>query len=629
MRITPQFKRDLRSRSIALPVPLTISMPIADLFCNWLEVNGSEWTIDRFKSIKLDLIRSQAGLPKVSVWVAKSKSGFFKGPFGALERFAFNERRLDFAVQLLQMFTLLIAPGVTPKQEEKFLSGVLCAPPSERDLEDAFDFVKCGFKKAQLRKVRFLKGAKPLMDRPYSPGRRAPTPSGSSTEVKGIIDSLDFLFNCHMGRRHYTKFKPFYDEVMEGLDWYKEYQNIKAGSNPCWNDSGTFVVGRIGLIQEPGYKLRAVANPGRVFQQVLEPIGDVLYGTLARACPWDCTFDQSKSFPVLQQALSEGKVVHSIDLSGATDYFPLSLQMEVLKGLFPSDACDLFNEIATATWLYQGAGIQWQRGQPLGLYPSFGLFALTHGLLLLGMLGKVVYDNQFFILGDDVVILDNELAASYNSLMAKIGCPISGSKSLVSTSICEFGGKIITKGRITPQYKWRSISDDSFIDIARNLGPRSLRLFKPRQLKILKYLSDIPESVGGFGWNPEGLPLGDRLQKAKWLFEDEEPQERTMSYTGRNLQILYESDNFTQACMWSSLDENLTMALTCDLDQRSIALTRSCISESLIPWYMILGKNIDQVFIDSSTICDLPVNMVRERSTSLSQWERKVNRYRR
>jgi hypothetical protein len=45
-------------------------------------------------------------------------------------------------------------------------------------------------------------------------------------------------------------------------------------------------IGKIGFIQEPGYKLRAVANPNRVYQLSLEPMAEQLQRVLHEHCSW-------------------------------------------------------------------------------------------------------------------------------------------------------------------------------------------------------------------------------------------------------------------------------------------------------------------------------------------------------
>ena len=86
MSILYSTNRDLSSRAIATGVPRNISFPILGLFLKWVDCSGEEWTVDRFKAIKLDAIRVQAGLPPVSAWIAKNKHGRLKGHVGSLLR---------------------------------------------------------------------------------------------------------------------------------------------------------------------------------------------------------------------------------------------------------------------------------------------------------------------------------------------------------------------------------------------------------------------------------------------------------------------------------------------------------------------------------------------------------------
>jgi len=262
--------------------------------------------------------------------------------------------------------------------------------------------------------------------------------------------------------------------------------------------------------------------------------------------------------------------------------------------------------------------ISWRRGQPLGLYPSFGSFALTHGVLLLGLL-KEPYKGQFYILGDDVVILDDAIAHSYRELLASLGCPISETKSLTSNSLCEFGGKILTSQSVIPQFKWRVISDDSFLDLVRNLGCRAVKLLRARQRAVVQKLSSLPECLGGFGWNPKGIPLEERLQEHSWIFDPESPNSRMMSYTGPSIRNLMNSESYTRARKAGSmLDSTFRGAL----DQRAHALTIQHIGGEFSPLFMLLGKNLDAV-VNGLTI-DIPIEAMLEPSSTLQVWEHKL-----
>lgn len=618
MSVKTHLKGELTFRSSALPLPKPLCSAFVALVTKWHSCSGEEWTINRCKSIKLDLIRMRAGEQPVASWIRHGKKTRFSGVLAWMERLALsNDKNFQSVIQLTQVYTYFIAKDVTSAQMDKFLGGVLASPPRRLPLIAAKANIKAGLFLASIRKVRYMPKLKPILSMAASDSRRAPTLFGSKVEPSGVLDSIGFLFSNEAGYAHYLKHKAFYDPVLQGLDWL---EGFKSGQlrYPYWMSEGPtpdFQVGSIGLIQEPGYKLRAVANPGRVFQRVLEPIGDTLY-RLLRELPWDCTFDQSKGFPVIQESLRRGNSVHSVDLSGATDYFPLSLQLQVCEKIFGKQLTSLLEDISTAKWLLPKHGmIKWNRGQPLGLYPSFGLFALTHGLLLLGLAGS--YKSQFFILGDDVVILDDELAAKYRSCLSSLGCPISQHKSLTSPKLAEFGGKLITSAGVIPQYKWRAVSDDSFLDIVRNYGHRAVKLLRSRQKSVVRYLADVPDCLGGFGWNPQGLPLEIRLQSHPWLWEPKEPNSRTTSYTGHSVQLLMESDYYNRAGHLS----NFVTSIPEGLDQRSKALTAKYLGNFMLPWYTIAGKNIDAVLASRFLECDLPIDMVRVRSTMLTHWE--------
>jgi hypothetical protein len=638
-------QQDLTSRALATGVPHRITMSIVEVFLKWSKCSGEEWTVGRFKDAKLDVIRKRAGLPPVSVWIAKGRKMIFSGPLGLLEAWMFKHPdNFKKGIQLLQIYTSYISARVTPKQKNKFVSAVTAPPPTCEVLHKVEQSLSKGLKlsglKGRQRHYRF----KRILDRFHSSSRRAPLWDNSTVEERnGILDSVLYLTRTRGSFLHYLKYRHWYDQVLGEIRPFVHRfletdlsQSILAkeweGTVPC-----DLVVGRIGLIQEPGYKLRAVANPGRIFQSVLEPLQKALLH-IVDSLPWDCTHDQTWGIPKIQKALSQGRMVHSIDLSNATDYFPIELQTFVLRKLFP-DKCefqtgmvDLFDEISRSWWMmpgYDGNYIRWTRGQPLGLNPSFPSFALTHGLLLLGLLGRE-YSDEFFVLGDDVVILDSDLRDRYIQCLHDLGCPTSEAKSLSSTCMAEFAGKLITKDDVIPQYKYRIVSDDSFLDIARIVGPKGLRLFKPRQRRVIEHVSEVPEFLGGLGWNPKGKTLSDRVQD--WCFADYQPIPRLTSLSEERIHRMM-SSTLIQSVI--EMDRKVCLPVSYpmpsdDLDQRSLDLFTKYIP-SLKLWYAISGKNLDMVLHLEGIRVDLPVRVADgesasscRKATTLTKWERMI-----
>lgn len=77
-------------------------------------------------------------------------------------------------------------------------------------------------------------------------------------------------------------------------------------------------------------------------------------------------------------------------------------------------------------------------GQPLGYYLSWSLFALTHHLVVwwaalrANPKRRVPY-RRYAILGDDVVILDSDVAREYYLILQGLNVKVSEKKSLLSS----------------------------------------------------------------------------------------------------------------------------------------------------------------------------------------------------
>lgn len=319
---------------------------------------------------------------------------------------------------------------------------------------------------------------------------------------------------------HMRRYWPIYSQVLKGTFLSESPDDYFFGSISHLlgdkYDPKTIPVGEVHFLQEPGYKLRSIASPYRLFQVATEPLKLALK-EVAKSLEWDCTHDQAKAWPYIQKALSEHRTVYSVDLSSATDYFPLELQQTVLKTIFGSDSLDvnLFCELSQGAFFSELGKIHWNRGQPLGFNPSFFAFTVTHGLLLASLL-KRTYNHEFFVVGDDVLILDKLLHEKYLHLLSELGCPYSPEKSLSSSTIAEFAGKLVLKDMIVPQLKWRRLSDDNFLDLARLYGPRMRLLMSRRQQRILDVFAHVPEFIHGRGlnWSKPGSTLQSMIEES-------------------------------------------------------------------------------------------------------------------
>lgn len=507
-----QHHQDGLSRRLSvIGIPRQTIKPFIGLMVKWESCSGVEWTIKRLKGLKVDLIRRRTGLPSLS-WVRKNSKGEIAGTIGTLFRWS-DRSPVNFkrCVQAFMAYTYYILPALTEAQKEKFLKAI--NPEKGDGLTDSFHREFARTVRRTIRRRSLVCDQRPLVIYQGSPGKKAPRSFGqrSVPQDKRILDELQY-FVSPSGIGTYVQFHRLYKPLVFGLGSTQVYletiwkQHLLRPMDPFeYIPQG----GEIHFLQEPGGKLRSVASPFRLHQEALRPLGSMLYGVV-KSLPWDCTFDQSKGIPFIQSCLARGGQVHSIDLSSATDHFPLSLQETALRSIIRKDSwdhIDLFVKISRGIWKSPIGWLKWTKGQPLGLYPSFASFTLTHGLLLLHLAGGE-YHHQFFVVGDDVVILEQKLRDDYIAMLDRMSCPWSEDKSLSSNKLAEFAGKIITQAEVVPQLKWRGLSSDNFLDICRLLGRKSRCLLNERQKAVFDMVAHLCEPIG----LNMSLP-GDNLEK--------------------------------------------------------------------------------------------------------------------
>lgn len=167
------------------------------------------------------------------------------------------------------------------------------------------------------------------------------------------------------------------------------------------------------------------------------------------------------------------------------------------------------------------ANIVWDVGQPLGAGPSFPVFALSHSVLalqaeVLAGIPKSDAGTTFLVLGDDFITCNEKVHQQYRRLLGALRCPISESKCLESNLAGEFAGKIITKDFVFHGFKYKEVSDKSFLAIIQTLGKQAISrdLLTKDQYEYAKLVQSLPEPYG-LGFNPGGIPLSQRWEY--WL----------------------------------------------------------------------------------------------------------------
>jgi hypothetical protein len=279
-----------------------------------------------------------------------------------------------------------------------------------------------------------------------------------------------------------------------------------------WQMPASRFSGKISVIQERGFKARVIAVPTAGIQVAYRPL-HIALNSILKSLRSDSTHDQVSGAHWARKKLLNGERLWSIDLSSATDNFPLELQLAVLEGLgykytkeFEATCRGDFQTEMTESGL-----LSYTKGQPMGLYGSFALFGLTHNLLL-SHLGADKED--FRIVGDDLITCNSEVAVKYMTLMVDFGVPISFHKSILGKSYGEFAGFIITNKHILKPLKFPNgiLDPYAYMNLVRTLRRHYFTLI-PRGMKhYAMHVCSLPEELGGIGLNPKGLSLQERIK---------------------------------------------------------------------------------------------------------------------
>jgi hypothetical protein len=174
----------------------------------------------------------------------------------------------------------------------------------------------------------------------------------------------------------------------------------------------------------------------------LKPLHDTL-SRILRKLETDGTFDQERPLNLLIKRVEPGRIFHCFDLSAATDRLPLELQRDIINYFNPYLGTCWFNLIKSIRYFYEGRLITYAVGQPMGAYSSFPMLSLTHHIIVrkAACLAGIKDFMDYCILGDDIVICNDDVALHYLKLMETLGVSINLSKSIISKDIAEFAKK--------------------------------------------------------------------------------------------------------------------------------------------------------------------------------------------
>nr|DAZ90603.1 TPA_asm: RdRp [Calvadosia cruxmelitensis mitovirus 1] len=219
---------------------------------------------------------------------------------------------------------------------------------------------------------------------------------------------------------------------------------------------------RLHTFPEGGGKVRIIGIGNTLTQGLLFPIHSAIFSWLRRNTD-DYTFDQSRIRYSYQRWQMEKREMFSLDLSAATDRIPVIVQLACLCNTLGYYTF-ILGYLMTWSCKFRTHGshyLTYSVGQPMGLYGSWGLLALSHHMLVRFSANRIGRSARglYGVLGDDVVIADRAISDSYQYVMSSLGVSIQPLKSVVPGEVspgrkwhgCEFASKLFTpRGEASP-----------------------------------------------------------------------------------------------------------------------------------------------------------------------------------
>jgi len=202
-------------------------------------------------------------------------------------------------------------------------------------------------------------------------------------------------------------------------------------------------------------KTREVAIMDYWSQTALRGFHQYLFKALKKI-PQDCTFHQGGFTDKLNLCKDSNKF-YSVDLSTATDRFPIELIKKVIEFPVGKDFANSWQNLMVGYPFYYpetNEFIHYSTGNPMGAYSSWNSFAISHHYVLFYCckeLGINWKEAPYILLGDDIVIKNDILAQKYMEVISELGLEFSLTKSHISYHCFEFAKRFFYNGQeITP-----------------------------------------------------------------------------------------------------------------------------------------------------------------------------------
>jgi len=401
-----------------------------------LKKNGTLFTVRYIKTCRLLITRYMCGRPLlVNTSFVSSKGGFPK-KFLFLKEYidSKNTEKIIFCLTLMN-----ISKTISPLKKEKIpidFSSITEGPKKQfktvpgHFINEFIDEFGLFWKVPEYTTKDFFISLKM--------GPHGPT-------ILSITETVKYLGSSIMESIQFLVGKDFFSKYIGPLISFVNHNIINipngSGKDSVFTHKSS---GRLSIVKDPECKMRIIAISDYFTQFTLKPIHKN-FMDLLRKMPCDRTFTQDPF-----HKWEGNDPFYSLDLSSATDRFPVHLQRKLLNYLvFSSTDNPIFSYRYSEYWAklltnrefsYDSSNYKYAVGQPMGCYSSWAAFTLAHHLVVQFCAKKngLFPFSNYIILGDDIVIKNNKVARSYISFMTKLGVSISEHKTHVSKDTYEF-----------------------------------------------------------------------------------------------------------------------------------------------------------------------------------------------
>jgi hypothetical protein len=399
--------------------------------------SGLPFTIKYMKAVKLHITRYLSGKPMMT------NSSLVALHEGFPTKFFFLKSLIDSKSKMkirLVLSLLTYTRSIKPTKKESLLVKAdfssISNPYKGKKYTIPLPFIKEFVKNYRL-------SFNPVWDEDLHYISNKSSPQGKSTmtgpfaifQMTHFYPQMIEIFSLLLGEQKFAKMIGNYANIM-----LRDHRSFFTGNSL----NG---IGKISVVHDPELKERAIAMIDYYSQILLKPIHDEMLKKLKNFTQ-DRTFTQD---PINNWGKAMGNRFWSLDLSSATDRFPISLQ-EKLLGVMINDTtkASLWKQILIDRdyKLPNGSLTRYSVGQPMGAYSSWTAFTLTHHLVVAWAAYLCNHKDfkDYILLGDDIVIRNDKIAQKYITVMTRLGVDISMSKTHVSKNTYEFAKRWIHHG---------------------------------------------------------------------------------------------------------------------------------------------------------------------------------------